>query len=163
MNHQPRSYIRRKSRSLAYWPPLDTTSLSTNLPVMPHPGLRFQHLVGGKSTGAAIILISTATILYLSRRNRLSTSTSPVSSGQIPAATPFDAPIPPLPPLPGLPALPGARDVESPFGTLRVYEWGPQDGRKVLLLHGISTPAVGLGDLARDLVARGCRVLLMGT
>ena len=41
--------------------------------------------------------------------------------------------------------LPGARDVTSPYGTVRVYEWGPEDGRKVLLVHGISTPCVALG------------------
>ena len=43
--------------------------------------------------------------------------------------------------------FPGARDVESPYGSLRVYEWGPQEGRKVLLVHGISTPCVSLGRL----------------
>ena len=42
-------------------------------------------------------------------------------------------------------ALPGARDVETPFGSLRTYEWGPEDGQKVLLVHGISTPSVALG------------------
>ncbi len=41
--------------------------------------------------------------------------------------------------------LPGARDVDSPYGTMRVYEWGPEDGRKVLLVHGISTPSIALG------------------
>lgn len=42
-------------------------------------------------------------------------------------------------------ALPGARDVESPYGSLRVYEWGPESGSKVLLVHGISTPSIALG------------------
>ncbi len=41
--------------------------------------------------------------------------------------------------------LPGPRDVASPYGTIRVYEWGSEDGRKVLLLHGISTPCISLG------------------
>ncbi len=41
--------------------------------------------------------------------------------------------------------LPGARDVDSPYGSLRVYEWGPKDGRRVLLIHGISTPSIALG------------------
>lgn len=41
--------------------------------------------------------------------------------------------------------LPGARDVDSPYGSMRVYEWGPEDGRKVLLIHGISTPSIALG------------------
>ncbi|CAD0101092.1 unnamed protein product [Aureobasidium mustum] len=35
-------------------------------------------------------------------------------------------------------ALEGARDVETPFGNIRVYEWGPEDGKKVLLIHGIN-------------------------
>jgi len=42
-------------------------------------------------------------------------------------------------------ALPGARDITSPYGTVRVYEWGPERGGKVLLVHGISTPCVALG------------------
>ncbi|KAF2681273.1 alpha/beta-hydrolase [Lentithecium fluviatile CBS 122367] len=57
-------------------------------------------------------------------------------------------------------ALPGARDVDSPCGTTRVYEWGPEDGRKVLLIHGISTPSIALADLAHRLVAKGYRVML---
>ncbi|KAH0360834.1 alpha/beta-hydrolase, partial [Aureobasidium melanogenum] len=57
-------------------------------------------------------------------------------------------------------ALEGARDVETPFGSIRVYEWGPEDGKKVLLVHGISTPCVALGGLADELVQKGCRVML---
>ncbi|KAH0338359.1 alpha/beta-hydrolase, partial [Aureobasidium melanogenum] len=57
-------------------------------------------------------------------------------------------------------ALEGARDVETPFGSIRVYEWGPEDGKKVLLVHGISTPCVALGGLADELVQQGCRVIL---
>ena len=58
--------------------------------------------------------------------------------------------------------LPGARDVDSPYGSLRVYEWGPEEGRKVLFIHGISTPCIALGALAHGLVERGCRVMLFG-
>ena len=76
--------------------------------------------------------------------------------------------------------LPGARDVSSPYGSLRVYEWGPEEGRKVLLIHGISTPCISLGSLsyyicmltclltlgsggvAHGLVEKGCRVMLLG-
>jgi hypothetical protein len=61
-----------------------------------------------------------------------------------------------------LDALPGARDVDSPWGSVRVYEWGPEDGEKVLLIHGISTPSIALADLAHKLVGRGCRVMLFG-
>jgi hypothetical protein len=59
-------------------------------------------------------------------------------------------------------ALEGARDVTTPFGNIRVYEWGPQEGKKVLLMHGISTPCIALGGLAEELVQRGCRVMLFG-
>ena len=58
-------------------------------------------------------------------------------------------------------AYPGARDVESPYGSLRVYEWGPEDGRKVLLIHGISSPCITLGGIAHGLVDKGCRVILL--
>lgn len=44
---------------------------------------------------------------------------------------------------------------------MRVYEWGPEDGPKVLCLHGITTPCVSLGAVAHGLVERGCRVMLL--
>ncbi|KAL2863782.1 alpha/beta hydrolase [Aspergillus lucknowensis] len=62
-------------------------------------------------------------------------------------------------PLP-LDVLPGARDVQTPYGSVRVYEWGPEDGRKVLLVHGITTPCISLGGLAHALVDQRCRVML---
>jgi hypothetical protein len=58
--------------------------------------------------------------------------------------------------------FPGKRDVKTPWGSLRVYEWGPEEGRKVLLVHGISTPCLSLGLLAEHLVESGCRVMLYG-
>jgi hypothetical protein len=58
--------------------------------------------------------------------------------------------------------FPGARDVDTPYGSIKVFEWGPEDGEKVLLLHGIGTPGVALGDMAKAFVARGCRVMLFG-
>ncbi|KAK8032806.1 hypothetical protein PG991_002204 [Apiospora marii] len=57
-------------------------------------------------------------------------------------------------------ALPGARDVPTPYGSVRVYEWGPADGERVLLIAGISTPTVSLGDLAWEMSERGYRVML---
>ncbi|KAJ6187397.1 hypothetical protein N7519_002305 [Penicillium mononematosum] len=62
----------------------------------------------------------------------------------------------PLPP----DVFPGARDVASPYGSMRVYEWGPEDGPKVLFVHGITTPCISLGGVAHALVDRGCRVML---
>ena len=58
--------------------------------------------------------------------------------------------------------LPGARDVDSPYGSIRVYEFGPEDGRKVLLLHGVSTPCLSLAGVAQILADRGYRVMLFG-
>lgn len=57
-------------------------------------------------------------------------------------------------------AYPGTRDVESPYGNLRVYEWGPENGRKVLLVHGISNPCIALGAVAHGLADKGCRVMM---
>ncbi|KAF2440533.1 alpha/beta-hydrolase [Karstenula rhodostoma CBS 690.94] len=62
----------------------------------------------------------------------------------------------PYPPDP----LPGRRDVDSALGSTRIYEWGPEHGPRVLLIHGISTPSIALADLAHKLVATGCRVML---
>lgn len=59
-------------------------------------------------------------------------------------------------------ALPGGRNVETPYGSIRVYEWGPEDGERVLFVHGISTPVVALGDLGHELVGRGYRVMMFG-
>lgn len=56
--------------------------------------------------------------------------------------------------------LPGARDVSTPYGSIRAYEWGPEDGPKVLFVHGITTPCIALGGVAHALVDRGCRVML---
>ena len=42
-----------------------------------------------------------------------------------------------------------------------MFEWGPEKGRKVLLVHGISTPCVALGGVANGLVEKGCRVMLL--
>lgn len=57
-------------------------------------------------------------------------------------------------------SLPGARDVNSPYGSIRVYEFGPEDGHQVLLVHGISTPCLALGGVAHQLADKGCRVML---
>lgn len=58
--------------------------------------------------------------------------------------------------------LPGARDVETSYGVMRVYEWGPENGRKVLMVHGDTTPGPMFGPIAGELVGRGCRVMILG-
>ncbi|KAK1600645.1 Alpha/Beta hydrolase protein [Colletotrichum navitas] len=57
-------------------------------------------------------------------------------------------------------SFPGARDVETPYGSIRVYEFGPTTGSKVVLIHGISTSCMTLGRIAHALAARGCRVMM---
>lgn len=57
---------------------------------------------------------------------------------------------------------PGARDVVTPFGTIKVFEWGPEDGEKVLLMQGIGTPSLGYAGIANELVANGYRVMTFG-
>lgn len=59
--------------------------------------------------------------------------------------------------------FPGGRDVETVYGTIRVFEWGPEEGEKVLLVHGIGTPCIAMGDMAWELVKKGYRVMLFGT
>ncbi|PON21111.1 hypothetical protein TGAM01_v210068 [Trichoderma gamsii] len=56
--------------------------------------------------------------------------------------------------------FPGSRDVETVYGTIKVFEWGPEEGEKVLLVHGIGTPCIAMGDMARELVRKGYRVML---
>ncbi|KAK8095750.1 hypothetical protein PG999_013772 [Apiospora kogelbergensis] len=57
-------------------------------------------------------------------------------------------------------ALPGARDVSTFYGTMRVYEWGPADGNKVLFVHGDATPCLIFSKIAQGLVDSGYRVML---
>ena len=58
--------------------------------------------------------------------------------------------------------MPGARDVDTPFGMMRVYEWGLSNGRKVIFVHGDTSPAPLLALIAKALAAKGCRVMLFG-
>ncbi|KAK4202447.1 putative hydrolase [Triangularia verruculosa] len=59
--------------------------------------------------------------------------------------------------------FPGARDVTTPYGSIRVYEFGPVTGSKVLFVHGISTPCTTLTKLALSLAnhpSHPCRVMI---
>lgn len=80
---------------------------------------------------------------------------SPLST-LVPSLSDADKAALPLP----LDVLPGARDVPTPYGSIRVYEWGPEDGEKVLFVHGITTPCLAVGGIAHELADKGCRVLL---
>jgi len=82
---------------------------------------------------------------------------SPLTT-QIPNLSPAEVAALPYPP----DFYPGARDVKTPYGTMRVYEWGPEDGRKVMLVHGDATCAPLWKRVADGLVGRGCRVIVLG-
>lgn len=58
--------------------------------------------------------------------------------------------------------MPGQRDVVTPYGTMRVNEWGPTDGRKVLFVHGDTTPSPVWSKIAYGLTKKGCRVMTFG-
>ncbi|KAF1834505.1 alpha/beta-hydrolase [Decorospora gaudefroyi] len=116
------------------------------------PKLQRYAIIGAASVGGLSLLW---TLTASSRSARRPPVPSPRQS-LLPGLSPEDAGELPYHPA----ALPGARDVDSPFGTIRVYEFGPRDGEKVLLIHGISTPSIALTDLAHKLVGRGRRVML---
>jgi hypothetical protein len=59
-------------------------------------------------------------------------------------------------------ALPGGRDVSTFYGSMRVYEWGPIDGEKVIFVHGDATPSLVFSQIAQALVNVGFRVMLFG-
>lgn len=48
----------------------------------------------------------------------------------------------------------------SQYGSIRVYEFGPEDGEKVFFVHGISTPCITLAPIALALSKGGYRVML---
>lgn len=45
---------------------------------------------------------------------------------------------------------------------MRVYEWGPEEGRKVIMIPGDTTPAPIFSPLAKALVLKGLRVMIVG-
>ncbi|KAI3320952.1 putative alpha/beta fold family hydrolase [Xylariaceae sp. AK1471] len=57
-------------------------------------------------------------------------------------------------------AFPGGRHFETVYGTIQVFEWGPEEGEKVLMVHGLGTPCIALGDMAKEFVSKGYRVML---
>ncbi|KAL4251450.1 polyketide transferase af380 family protein [Abortiporus biennis] len=48
----------------------------------------------------------------------------------------------------------------SPWGKIRYYLLGPEDGVKVAMIHGVSVPSVAYTNIARRLAGCGFRVLL---
>jgi hypothetical protein len=82
---------------------------------------------------------------------------SPLTT-QLPKLSPFQIDSLAYPPN----IYPGARDVETSYGRMRVYEWGKQGGRKVMLVHGDATCAPLWKRVATRLVANGCRIIVLG-
>ncbi|KAI8982755.1 alpha/beta-hydrolase [Trametes punicea] len=54
----------------------------------------------------------------------------------------------------------GGAYVKLPYGSVRYWLIGPEDGKPVALIHGLSVPAIIWKDVAPQLAANGYRVLL---
>ncbi|KAI0254868.1 alpha/beta-hydrolase [Lactifluus subvellereus] len=55
---------------------------------------------------------------------------------------------------------PGGAYVSLPFGKVRYWLFGPETGKKIVLIHGLSIPSLIWKDVAPALASRGHRVLL---
>jgi len=55
---------------------------------------------------------------------------------------------------------PGGAYVSLPFGNVRYWLLGPETGKKIVLIHGLSIPSLIWKDVAPALALRGYRVLL---
>ena len=134
------TYVRwMKSLEAIDAPFLTSITMPLTLPAsrdIPHPILTLT--IAGASFAIAYRLYKS---INTTKEPFLKAIPSPVTT-LLPTLSPSQIADLPYPP----DTFPGARDVESPYGTLRVYEWGPEEGRKVLLVHGISTPCVSLGQ-----------------
>jgi pimeloyl-ACP methyl ester carboxylesterase len=107
----------------------------------------FYYVAGAASLGAVSLLYST----LKSTNPKPRIIPSPLSTADASSA-----------PYPPSNYIPGARDVPTPYGNIRLYEFGPIDAtRKVLLVHGISTPCVSLAGIASGLYDKGCRIMLI--
>ena len=58
-------------------------------------------------------------------------------------------------------SLPGARDVDTTYGGMRVYEWASVGGRKILLMHGDTILGSMLGPIALAPVQNSSRIMLI--
>ncbi|KAG0224630.1 alpha/beta-hydrolase [Mortierella sp. GBAus27b] len=55
---------------------------------------------------------------------------------------------------------PGGQYAELSFGETHYFMFGPEDGKKIVFVHGLSTPASIFSSVARHMANSGCRVLL---
>ncbi|OCH96459.1 alpha/beta-hydrolase [Obba rivulosa] len=93
-----------------------------------------------------------------------------MSSESAPEPAPFPFPVyPSLEAVPKSAAIrqvypedlyPNGNYVQLPYGRTRYWLLGPEDGIKVVLIHGISTPSITWKLIAPYLAERRCRILL---
>ncbi|KAG0045137.1 hypothetical protein BGZ83_009612 [Gryganskiella cystojenkinii] len=55
---------------------------------------------------------------------------------------------------------PGGAYAQLSFGETHYFMFGPEDGKKVVFVHGLSTPTSVYSGVARHMAQNGCRVLL---
>lgn len=121
--------------------------------IFPSPSERNLPLIIGATAFSTLVVANLARIALQGTTPKIISSPTKSLLPTLTAAEIDDLPYPPD-------ILPGGRHVQSPYGTMRVYEWGPEQGKKVLLIHGISTPCIALGGIAHGLVEKGCRVMI---
>ena len=57
--------------------------------------------------------------------------------------------------------LPNARRIRTPFGWTQTWRLGPEDGKRIILVHGLTAPSTALFvDVAKRLAIDGFSVLL---
>jgi pimeloyl-ACP methyl ester carboxylesterase len=54
--------------------------------------------------------------------------------------------------------FPGGQDVDLVYGTCRMYLFGPENGERIIFVHGISMASSSFDVVARDVAAAGYRV-----
>lgn len=112
---------------------------------------------GRSIMGAALICLPAALILqrhlFPSRAGKIIKSPKHTVLSTLPPTELSSLPYPPD-------VLPGGRDVPTPYGNVHVFEFGPSDGERVLLLHGLSMPCVSGSNTAVALAGKGYRVML---
>jgi hypothetical protein len=144
----------------------ESASLSSRLVIKPRGGCdtliaaRYINFNKHRSPNSAPISQyqprAAATMANLSPLTR-SSIPSPLTT-QLPNLSPTEIAALPYPP----DVYPGGRDVKTPYGNMRVYEWGPEDGRKVMLVHGDATCAPLWKRVAEGLIEKGCRIIVIG-
>ncbi|KAK4151327.1 serine hydrolase-like protein [Chaetomidium leptoderma] len=148
-----------KEKGIIHPYPMPTWTLIPR-PQPPAGGSATFYLAVGATLGISAALLTTSLLRSSSNTNNgKNRQTNPIPSPlktHLPHLSPSEIAALPYPP----DVLPGGRDVDTPYGTIKVFEWGPEAGEKALLLHGISTPCLALGTLAEALAARGFRVMV---